>query len=135
MPFFEKRVTATVGTTRAAPAEARWKLQYGIIHHVEVGFYAGCVGLVHAAIYDDGHQIWPSSPDEDFTGEQYTIVFREHYPLIRAPYALRVVAWNEDTTYPHVVTFRVGILPEWVLVLPRPLQGIISWLFQRAQGM
>jgi len=129
--FYDFAITVPAGTTEAAPVEQVMKLTYGVIHRVEVQFPIGTQALAHCKIYHEEHQLLPTNPDGDFASDGYTIPIDEHYELFTEPYSLKAKCWNDDDTYAHVITIRVGILPQEVLSpwaqLGKAIKGLLPW--------
>jgi len=109
---YEYTFTIRSNTSLDNPVEKIAKLTVGIVHLVEIYFPRGCAGLVHVKIYDDGHQVWPTNPDDDFNGDDSTISFNEYYRLTPGNTKLRIVAWNEDEVFDHTITVRFAVLKE-----------------------
>lgn len=97
-------VTAPPSTLRSAPAVGTASLPAGTVTWVGVQFPTGCGGLVHARILRSGHQVWPSDLDEDISSDGFIVSWRERYSLVDPPYAFRLEVWNDDDTFPHLVT-------------------------------
>ena len=119
--FYDFAVTIPAGRTENSPVEQTLKLTKGIIHRVEIEFPAGCKGYAHLVLLHEGHQLYPTNPDEDFNANGYTIPIDDYFPLDTAPYSLKAVGWSPDAEYDHTITVRVGILPEEIL---SPLFGL-----------
>ncbi len=114
--FYDFSFTIPANTPEKTPEKLKCKLTHGIIHRVEVGFPAGCAGLVHLQIRQGLHQVWPTNPEGSFRADRYTIAFNEHLEFTRKPYILTLSGWNLDDTYPHTLEVRIGILPSEVLM-------------------
>lgn len=114
--YYDFSLTIPANTAAAAPTEQQVKLTHGIIHRVEIGFPAGCAGLVHLQIYEGGHQVWPTNKDGSFNTDNYTIPINDFYELFRRPHTLTLSGWNLDDTYGHTLEVRFGILPARVLL-------------------
>ena len=110
--IYEFPITVLTTDTEASPAEEDIKLTNGVVHRVEIEFPAGCVGLVHIAIYHMGHQVWPSNPEGSFASEDYVVAFDDYYPLLGPPYLFKILGWTDETTYDHTIKVRFGLLPE-----------------------
>lgn len=119
--FYDFAITVAANTTEANPTWQTMKLTKGVVHRVEVQFPIGCRALAHCVIMHGGHQFLPTNPDGNFASDGYVIPIDEHYELKAAPYSLRAKCWNEDDTYQHVITVRVGVLAKEVL---SPLTGL-----------
>ncbi len=103
-------------------------LPAGSVDQVSVLFPAGCLALAHVVVYLEGSQIWPSSPDSDYYGDDMMIVFRENLELREAWNRIEVRGWNEDDTYDHTVTVRITLLEDKV---PAWAKHIFGGLFKR----
>lgn len=72
--------------------------------------------MVYVAIRRGLHQLWPTNPEGSLNADNFTIVINEFYPLTSAPYKLTLQGWSPDTSYPHTIEVRFGILPAEVLM-------------------
>jgi len=112
MVFYVRDITTPKETTPENPKVTEFKLSAGIIHRVEVIFPRGCAGLLHVTIWHGGHQLYPSTQGQDFSGDGETISFNDYYQLKSEVNLLKIKTWNEDTVFSHTVTVRLGILKE-----------------------
>lgn len=103
------RLTIPANTLETAPSRETVRLTHGIIHRLEIEFPAGCAGLAHCKILRGLHQVWPTNPDGDFASDDHAIAFDTDYPLTDLPTDLILVGWNVDDTFPHTLTFRIGM--------------------------
>ena len=128
--LYEFKLTIPSNTPKSSPLRERVELTRGVIHKVELEFPPGCLGLVHVIIRHFEHQIFPTNRDGDFASDNHVISFPEYYELAYPPYVLTLEGWNEDDTYSHTVTVRIGVLPDWVV---QPERGLLNLLrkFQR----
>lgn len=126
--FYDYSLTIPANTTEASPTEQEINLTHGVIHRLEVEFPPGCAGLAHLVIDRFGHQLWPTNPESSFASDAHIIGFNEYHELFESPYELRLRGWNEDDSYPHEITVRIGILPEKVLAPGKEELGIIQKL-------
>lgn len=132
--FYDFAVIVPANTLESAPVEQVLKLTHGIIHRVEVQFPIGTQALTHCKIYEGGHQLYPTNPEGNFASDGYVIPIDDYFELSTGSYSLKVKAWNDDDTYAHTLTFRVGILPQEVI---SPFFGIGGMLrkFLRLVGI
>ena len=107
--FYSFDLTIPRLTTEADPATAVAEMNFGRIHRVEVQFPRGCYGLVHVRVLHALHPLWPSNPDGDLAGDGFVIVWDDEFDFVQEPPFLTLQGWNDDDTYPHVITFRFGI--------------------------
>ncbi len=129
--FYDFAIKVETTDTEASPKEQVLKLTYGVIHRVEVQFPIGTQALTHCKLFHEEHQLFPTNPDGDFASDGYVIPIDDHFELHTEPYSLKAKCWNEDDTYAHTITIRVGILPEEILspwaALGKALKGLIPW--------
>ncbi len=109
--FYEFAVTVPKNTAASSPILAHAYLDPGVVTRVSVQFPHGCFGLVHAAVRRGVHQVWPSNPDGSITANNESVTWDEQHPLDEEPYRLTLVAWSDDDTFSHTVTFRFAVLP------------------------
>lgn len=128
--FYDYAITVPKDTTESSPVEQVMKLTKGVIHRVEVQFPIGCRALAHCVILHHEHQFLPTNPQGSFASDGYIIPIDEHFELKTAPYSLKAKCWNEDDTYQHVITIRVGILPKEVITPFAGLGGMFKKFFQ-----
>ena len=107
-------IITPVGVTQAAPLRTRLKVTKGLVYRVEIEFPPGPLSLLHVAIFDGGFQLWPTNPDYDFHGDNGFISFEETYLKSNYPYEFIAQTWNEDETWDHTITIRLGMVSEEV---------------------
>lgn len=110
--FYDFALTIPANTTEASPLEEVVKVTHGVLHRVEIAFPAGCAGLAHLVILHWGFQLYPTNPGGSFASDDYTIPIDDYFELFFAPYTLKLRGYNEDDTYSHTITVRIGVLPE-----------------------
>ncbi len=108
--YYDYAIVVPANTLAAAPVVERLKLTKGVIHRIEVGFPAGCQGMVYLALGNEGAQLWPLTRGCAFNAEDYNIPIDERYELAAAPFELEARAWSPGTSYQHTITVRVGVL-------------------------
>jgi len=109
-------ITVPANTTVADPVRQDLKLGYGVVSQVTVLFPPGCARLVHLRIFRGANQIWPSTSDQDLSGDTFPIEWPEYYELVNHPFVVVARLWNEDDTYEHTVTIRIAVLPRKAVV-------------------
>jgi len=119
--FYDFAITVPPNTPREKPIKQEMKLTKGVIHRIEVQFPIGCAGLVHVRLYHNEAVFLPTNPEGSFASDGYVIPIDEHFELKTEPYTLIARLWNEDDTYEHTITLRIGILPKEVLAPLAPL--------------
>ena len=126
--FYSHALTIPANTTKGSPTEYDLKVTAGLLHRVEVEFPTYCAGLAHLVIIRWGSQLFPTNPQGDFASDGRAIAFDDYYMLEAAPYLLRLRGWNDDDTFSHTVTVRVGILPMAALAGQQEQLGLIRKL-------
>lgn len=113
--FYVYEITTPANTPKENPKETIAKLVRGVIHRVEIMFPPGPSGLLHVQIWRGGHQIYPSVTGQSFASDNETIAFNDFYELKHHPTYLRIITWNEDELYSHMVRVRIGVLPKYIV--------------------
>jgi len=113
--FYDYSFTIPANTSKKDPLREDIDLTHGIIHRVEIGFPAGCAGLVYLQIVQGLHQLWPTNADGFFNTDDYVIAFNEFHDMTEEPFTVTLIGWNLDDTYDHTLEVRFGILPMIVL--------------------
>ena len=98
------------------PAHHVLKVTRGLVYKVEVEFPPGCGGLIHLAIFDGGYQAWPSSPDQTFHTDGYTISFDDTYLKFIEPFQFDIYGYAVGTKYNHYPVVRLGIVSKEVFM-------------------
>jgi len=129
--FFSFELEIPANTVKENAASIVCKLSRGIIHYVEFQFPPGCAGLAHVYVLRGIHQIYPTNPDSTLSSDSYIIAFNDYYPLLVPPYELKFCGYNEDDTYKHTITLRLGILPEEVLAPPGGIMALLRKVARR----
>jgi len=112
--FFAWDITIPANRLETNPVVQTLKLTEGIITHIEVKFPCGCNGLAKVRLFCAEFQLFPLSRGEWVTGDDEAVRGDYYFPLKRAPGALKFHGCSPGSTYPHVVTVRITILPESV---------------------
>lgn len=113
--FYRYKLEIPQQTLESDPEELEIKLPRGTIHRVEIGFPDGCFALAKVQIWHEERQIWPSNLKAWFAWNNYNIPIDENYELIEDFNILRLVGYNDDDSYPHIIVFRFGVKGEWRL--------------------
>jgi len=97
-------------TLETDPARVQTKLCVGILQRVSIYFPWGCAGLVGVRILHYEHQLYPTNPDDWYTGNEIFIEFDEEYLILEGPNEWKVEAYNLDDLYSHVPLVGFNIL-------------------------
>ena len=109
--YYLYNISTPANTPYENRKRTRIKLAKGTITDVKILFPSGCSGLLSCNIFRGGHQLYPISPGEFFTGDHTDFSFSEYYILSNQPYELVVDSWNLDDTLPHSVICGFNISP------------------------
>jgi len=127
--FYDFAITVPKETTESAPVTEELKLTHGVIHRIEVEFPIGTLALAHCRLLHWEHQAWPTNPPGSFATDGYTIGIDENFELDTAPYTLKAVCWNDDDTYAHTITIRVGVMEsETAIFIIKALKALVKFL-------
>jgi len=107
--IYQHTITVTSGKTKASPEVTIFPLTDGVLTKIDVGFPAGCAGLVGIRVLRGSHQLFPMVEDEWFVTDDYTIAFPIKQEVTEQPRLLRIEGYNSDDTYDHTITLRVSI--------------------------
>jgi len=107
--IYSTNIEIPSNTVQGDPIEQQLDLCYGIIRQIDIGFPAGCCGLVGIKLKRALHSLFPVGEQNWFTGDDVNISFDEQYMLLYEPFHLSIEAYNLDDTYNHTIVFRVGI--------------------------
>lgn len=81
----------------------------GVVEKVDIQFPTGCVGLVHTLCRRGGVQVYPTNRSANYHTSGQTITTPDDYLIDDAPFIFQLVAWNEDDTFEHVITWRFSV--------------------------
>jgi len=111
--FFCWDITVDADTSEEDPLTGWLQLPKGIITHVDVKFPAGCHGMVKVRLFQEALQLIPLSEDEWVTGDDEPVPTDTYAELLDKPYKLKIKLCSPDTDYPHVITVRINVQPEY----------------------
>jgi len=133
MSFFWYTIKCDENVEQKDALTQELKLKAGVIHRVVVIIPSGHAGLMHLQIFDALHEVYPTSPDETFHGDNIVLTFRDWFDLKAQPFSLDAKYWNLDDTYNHEMIIGFGVLPKWVL-LPQLFGHLIKKTWNRLTG-
>ncbi len=108
--IYTANITTTEKTYKSSLKKTVINVTKGLVYKVEFYFPKGSAGLMGVAVFDGLYQVWPSSVGEFFIGEGQTIPFDDMYLKESAPFDFQIYTYNEDDTYPHMVSVRIGLV-------------------------
>lgn len=124
-------ITTPANTARASPTITRSRVGTGRCVKIWVYFPPGNAGLHHIKIMHGVHQLWPTNPEGDFSGDSVLIELPDDWDIPWKGWQIKFITWNTDDFFPHRVTFGMSILeeatpPRWLGRIIRALAGITS---------
>jgi hypothetical protein len=108
--IYTANITTPKETSRQDLRKTIISVTKGLVYQVEFYFPSGSAGLMGVAVFDGLYQIWPSSAGEFFIGDQQLIRFSDMYLKESAPFEFQCYSFNEDETYQHFVSVRLGLV-------------------------
>ena len=107
-------ITVPKNTLVTDPVLKQLDIRRGVIVKAEIQFPEGCNGMVKVRILREDHQLLPVSRDEWITGNRYPVEYPMYYEVKGNPVFLRFKACSPETSYDHVITVRISVLPREV---------------------
>jgi hypothetical protein len=114
--IYSATITTAVGRSQSNPLRTELRITKGLVYKVELDFPPGSAGLLGAAIFDGGFQVWPSTLGQWFTGDGIVISFDDTYLKEAEPFLFDVVTFNDDDTYAHKLTIRIGLVSKEIFM-------------------
>ncbi len=108
--FYEFDVVVPANTPKSAAIVVPATFVAGAIIGVHVQIPAGCASLVHTAVYNELHQVWPANQDADIKGDGALISWPDDYDVPNDNYQLQLKAWSSDDTFTHTITWRFALV-------------------------
>jgi len=128
--FFAWDITLPANTLATSPKTQTLKLSKGVITKVEVKFARGCHGMVQVRLLHQESQLVPLSRGEWVTGDDEAVSFPEFFELWTTPYQLKFIGCSPGTTYDHVLSVRITVLPKQVASMI-PVIELLTRLLER----
>lgn len=125
--IYTANITTKKKTEQNALKRTKLHVTKGLVYKVEFYFPSGSAGLMGVAVFDGLFQVWPSSVGEFFTGEDQVITFDDLYLKEADPYEFQCYTYNDDDTYDHFVSVRIGLVSKegfMMRFLPQKSQDI-----------
>ena len=96
-------------TEKKDAKKTKLKLTTGTIKQVSLFHPMGCKGYAYAAVYEGGHQLYPTNREGAYHGDGIPNVFPDNYEL-KDPAELTLKTWNLSTKHPHTVYVRITVI-------------------------
>lgn len=112
--IYTANITTPSGTLRSSPKKTTIKVTNGLIYRVEFFFPRGSQGLMGVAVFDALYQCWPSTVGEFFVSDNESIGFDDLLIKETEPFEFQVMTYNEDETFDHFVSVRLGLVSKEV---------------------
>lgn len=112
--IYTANITTLKDTEKTALKKTTIHVTKGLVYKIEFFFPTGSSGLMGVAVFDGLFQVWPSSVGEFFIGEGQVISFDDLYLKETEPFQFQAYTYNEDDTYPHTVSVRIGLVSKEV---------------------
>lgn len=107
--YYVEEVTTPAQTPEADAVRTIMQLGPGTIQRVRILFPPGPCGYAHVHLLRHEHQLYPTSPGQSFAWNDYTIELADSFPLDEEPYELKILTWNDDDSYKHVIQVHVEV--------------------------
>ncbi len=130
--FYEFSISVPANTAKASPTTQELHLTAGIVHYVEIEFPDGCAAtdgsglLTYLQIRQPEATYLPTNPEGWFASDGHIIPVKEHKELTESNNRLKLVAYNLDDTYAHIIRVRIGVLPKEELEPTSLLSDLLS---------
>jgi hypothetical protein len=109
--FYQCSITIPAATVKDTPEQVYLTVSKGTIQRWFVGFPPGCAALAHIAVYWHEQKVFPAGEEEAVNWDDYVFDPLEDLDLSEPPYRLKVVGWNDDTSYEHTIQVAVVVFP------------------------
>jgi hypothetical protein len=108
--IYQMTILTPANTSKVGYKETILKVTKGLIYQVEVEFPFGPLGLTGCAIFDEGHQIYPTNEGEWFSSNARLISFQDLLLKEVEPFRFLIRTYNLDIEYEHRVYVRIGMV-------------------------
>jgi hypothetical protein len=110
--YYRGSLIIPAGTLRSNPATTVVSLTYGRINELCIVFPPGQSGLCHLAVLYHEKQIFPTSVEQDFIGDDTLLVFPDRFPIYDEPFEVKLLGWSPSATLDHIVYISFVVEPE-----------------------
>lgn len=127
MPLYSRSITVPANTPEGTFPETTIALSHGVITRVIFRPRPGHSSLLHLRIFRRRSQIFPHNTDDDLHGDADPVQWNDWYEIFNEPFALTLMAWNDDILYQHTFDIAFAVLPRYA-ALPFALAKAIGEL-------
>jgi len=114
--IYQTSLTIETGKTKQSPGRGSLRLSKGLIYLFEFKFRDGANDTAGVSLWEGGHQVSPFTIGEWYTGNAETLSYDDVYLVNSAPYSLDIYGYNDDVTWEHEITVRIGLVTERVFM-------------------
>jgi hypothetical protein len=115
-------------TPDITPVSTEFTLETGVITQVEVHFPPGCRGFVKTALFRGHYQVFPRPFQTWLSGDAETIRAQLFYEIRGARERFTIYGKSPGSAYPHLITWRINVLPRSVALWWLAVQGFVEAL-------
>jgi len=108
--IYQKSITTPKDTPVLTPVSEVMEVNKGLIYQVDIIIPAGCVGLAGVRLLDGLYQVYPTTPNTWFVGDNIHMSFQDTYLKTDVPHQLTVQTYNLDDTYEHTLTVIISMV-------------------------
>ena len=105
MDFTKYISTAHSTYTESSPLITTLKITKGRIVGGWIRFPSGSAGTLHIKVMRGVHQVFPSTPGENYNGDLVRYPLYGNHDVFEPPTSLQIHTWNDSTTYDHALIF------------------------------
>jgi len=103
---FTKYISTVHSTyTESSPLISPLKITKGRITGGWIRLPSGSAGTLHIKVFRGVHQVFPSTPDESYNGDDVLYPLYGNHDVFEPPTELTIHTWNLSTTYDHALIF------------------------------
>jgi len=114
--IFQSTVSTPANTAISIPKETIFKCVKGLIYKVSLYFPPGSRGLTGLQMFDANYQVYPTTVDEWFTGDNVQYNFDDTYFKSAEPFNFVIKTYNLDNLYAHEIVFQLGMVSEKIFI-------------------
>jgi hypothetical protein len=114
--IYQASITTLKNTASTSPKETILKVTKGLVYKIEVFYPLGSSGLLGCSVWDGSFQVWPTTLGTWFIGDGNIIAFDEVYLKEEEPFEFRIYTYNEDDTYNHYLSVRLGLVSKEIFM-------------------